>query len=112
MKPYHEVQDQSKVEMLAASMEANGWQGAPLVKVGEDQLITGVHRYAAAHGLLEWTNNEIPTINLEDLFEMCGMDFEQVYTEEGCPQLSSVAFACVTNHLPAEVLEKYGIDLN
>ena len=41
--PFHEVRDIEKLNELVASMQANGWQGMPLVADGE-QLITGAHR--------------------------------------------------------------------
>lgn len=50
--PLHEVRDAAKMEALTASMEANGWQGRPLLVVadgcGNYFGLTGSHRYAAA----------------------------------------------------------------
>ena len=43
----HKVRDWGKVEALATSMAANGWQGAPIVLLDDTQAMTGVHRLAA-----------------------------------------------------------------
>lgn len=53
IQPPHEVQDEEKVEQLAASMReaADGWVGRPLVvwrAHGVCQALTGSHRLAAA----------------------------------------------------------------
>lgn len=45
--PPHEPNDPDKLSALVSSMEANGWQGAPIV-VYEDMALCGSHRIAAA----------------------------------------------------------------
>jgi hypothetical protein len=67
--PYHEVQDEDKLERLVCSMKEKGWQGNPLV-VHQGHLLNGSHRFAAA--CIVKTDNylfEIPTVNLTDEFE-------------------------------------------
>jgi len=47
----HEVNDQSKVDVIAASMRESGWQGRPLLVVvyGDGwRALTGTHRLAGA----------------------------------------------------------------
>lgn len=47
---YHEIdtnpQTNTKLAEIIASIEANGWQGLPLLAIG-DQLLNGCHRYNA-----------------------------------------------------------------
>ena len=105
----HEVTDGEKVERIAASIEANGWQGAPLVKWG-DVLITGVHRYAAAQEL-ELRDSEIPSIELDEVFAEAGMDIAVAHEEWGCPTYAEGMFVEFIRELPETVREKYGIDL-
>ena len=110
MIPLHEVRDEAKLRELIASMDADGWQGAPLVVCG-DQLITGTHRYAATQEL-GWADHDIPTIELAELFEMAGLDMAEVHAEHGCPTLDDPAFAEFLGELPADIREEYGIDLH
>lgn len=53
--PLHEVRDAAKLKALTASLEANGWQGRPLLVVddgcGNYFALTGSHRYAAAEAV-------------------------------------------------------------
>ena len=52
LDPLHEVRDETKLAMLVASMDADGWTGRPLLvqDTGEGwyQAWTGSHRIAAA----------------------------------------------------------------
>lgn len=113
MNPLHRVTDPEKVQTLAQSMEEHGWQGAPLViwPVYE-QLLTGVHRFTAAHEELGWDYSEIPTIDIADVFREDGLDFEQVLEEEGFPSYASSVFGRVIQRLSPSILEKYGIDIH
>ncbi len=104
MIPLHAVADQAKVEGIAASLESNGWQGAPLVVDGEN-LLTGVHRYAAAQSL-DWVDYEIPTIEISDIFAANGLDWAQMMEEENGD------LEYVLRQLPQAVLDKYGIDIH
>lgn len=110
MIPYHEVHDAAKVERLAASIDANGWQGAPLVVVDGEFLITGVHRYAACRKLYI-PDNEIPTIELSDVFAEAGIDLDAALSAEGYPAVGEPLFEAVVLDLPHSIREKYGLDL-
>lgn len=110
MRALHEVEDAAKVETLAEAMVADGWVGAPLV-VWDDALLTGVHRYAAAMSL-DWTDAEVPTIAVEDVFAEAGLDFAAVCAEEMCDDSNSADLVYVLNVLPAAVRDAYGIDLH
>src|SRR2546430_9254865 len=112
MNPYHEVVDQDKVESLAKSMERDGWQGSPLVKWDVyGDLITGVHRYAAAQSL-GWADSEIPMIDIGDVFTEAGLNFDAVLKGYDNPYLSDAMFVSVLYELPDAMREKYGIDIH
>lgn len=101
------ITDRSKLEALKRDMETNGWKGAPLVQWGDDSLITGSHRYAAA----KMTDTQIPTVQLESLFEEAGLDFNELWEEEGEPSYGEPGMVYLLSHLPSDIREKYGIDL-
>lgn len=44
--------DESKVDELVSSMLSNGWQGMPILIIGES-LLTGSHRLAALKKLMK-----------------------------------------------------------
>ena len=74
--PFHEVRDSAKLEGLVASMKGNGWEGAPVVVVNDDQLMTGSHRHAAA---ME-AGVKVPAVDIEaliDLFDISDEEFEE-----------------------------------
>jgi uncharacterized ParB-like nuclease family protein len=65
INPPHDVRDCEKFDALVSSMEADGWQGRPLLvirKNGEFQAITGSHRYAAA---CEAGMEEVPCVVID-----------------------------------------------
>lgn len=112
MYTYHPVDDKAKVQMLAESMEANGWQGSPLVKCGEMHLITGCHRYTAASKVLGWSDKEIPMIDLENLFEEDGKDFEALHAEHNyCTIDEDYEFVQLVHELSEEIRAQYGIEI-
>lgn len=78
--PCHAVRDKAKLEALTLSMEAIGWIGGPIVKLG-DQLLTGSHRFAAA---LAAGLTEIPVIEFFDAFPLVdeGEAIEIVQTQD------------------------------
>lgn len=110
MTPLHAVTDPTKVAAIRASLERNGWAGAPLVVDG-DQLLTGVHRYAAAKSL-DWTDAEIPTVELFDLFAEAGLDMGACHAEWGYPTSDESAFVNFVEMLPLAVRGAYGIDIH
>lgn len=111
MNPLHEVHDEAHMLALAESMAANGWVGAPLV-CWDDNLLTGTHRYAAATRVLEWSDRDIPTISIYDVFAAEGLDWDAVVEEE-CPWWQRMTdLEDALNRLSAEGRATYGIDLN
>ena len=58
----HAAADAGKVAELVASMLADGWQGAPVLAIGE-QALTGTHRIEAARE----AGIDVPTLDLYDL---------------------------------------------
>jgi len=112
MIPYHEVRDYEHMRKLMASMEANGWVGAPLVIWDDEFLITGAHRYAAAMEL-GWAESEIPTIELAEVFAEAGLDFDALHAEYDYPTIGEHSLLVeLLKELPEEIREKYGIDLH
>ena len=111
MEPLHEVTDQAKVNALAKAIERDGWQGAPLVADG-DQLLTGVHRYAALRQL-EWGMAQIDevTIDIRDIFAEADLDFEAevdaVISQYSDPIVAVIDTLRLLSH---DVRERYGID--
>lgn len=110
MTPLHAVMDPAKVSAIRASLEEDGWVGAPLVVDG-DQLLTGVHRYAAAKSL-DWRDAEIPTVELADLFAEAGLNMVTCHAEWGYPTGDEPAFVNFVEMLPLAIREVYGIDIH
>lgn len=104
----NDVNDQAKYDALVTDFATVGWQGEPLVKWGESDLITGSHRYAAAKaaGL---DNDDIPMIDLEEVFAEAGLDFDALHAEYDHPTYSEIWFSGLLDELPAAIIEKYGI---
>lgn len=100
---YQQDIDQDKVNEIMASLEQNGWQGAPIVVWG-DTLITGNHRYAACQAL----DTEPEIITLEEVFEEDGVDFSATHEECGYPT-SSENYTDMFYYLSDEIIAKYGI---
>lgn len=109
MQTPNEIHDTQKYETIRESLSEHGWQGAPLVKWGDEDLITGSHRYLAAKSL-EWFDYEIPMVDLEDVFSEVGLDFADLHKKHGCPTIDEVFGGNALLHeLPAEIVNKYGI---
>jgi len=107
METLHEVRDTAKVERIAKSIEENGWIGAPMVADG-DQLITGVHRYAALRQLdLEHELAE-HTIDIRDLVEDYDAKIEEMMTEDEMEWYE--ALVTIIGEMDTETAEQYGMD--
>lgn len=107
MTPPHGIESQEKFDELCKSIDENGWQGAPLVKCGDEHLITGSHRYPAAKSL-GWMDAEIPMIDLVDIFAEAGLDFEELHGAYGSPTIDEI-FCGFLYELPNSIRDKYGI---
>ncbi len=112
MRTLHEVTDKAKTRRLATAMERDGWQGSPLVADG-DQLITGVHRYYAWTRLLDRLESEIPIIDIRDVFEADGLDYDALMAGELEYGIWDDAIVYVIDHyLSVETRGQYGIDIH
>lgn len=104
----HKVRDWGKVEALATSMAANGWQGAPIVLLDDTQAMTGVHRLAAC----AQAEIEPETVLLDDLLteEQRAELAEVLASLDSCDSrdLAIEAGRWVCETLP-ELAEQYGI---
>lgn len=105
MNPYHTPDDAQKVSDIAESMERDGWIGAPLVADGE-QLLTGAHRYHAAYRVLDWTDAQIPVIDVREIFEAHGLSYDALLEDED----GDVVYT-ITHYLPQSARDEYGIDI-
>jgi hypothetical protein len=101
---YHQPEDEAKITALIESMEADGWKGAPLVVDG-DQLLTGMHRYEATRRL-EWRWQDVPVIEIADVFEEAGLDYQAAMQEAGYDLVTALC------ELPEAVRDEYGIDIH
>lgn len=110
MESIHPVQDEEKLQSLIKTIEQDGWIGAPLVHDG-NILITGVHRYAAVKEL-GWIDYEIPTIEITEVFDEAGLDYDELWQQEGEPTVDEPAYVYLLEALPTEISDKYGIDLH
>ncbi len=104
--PLHDVDDRAKVATLVTAMQADGWTGAPIVVIaGQDvRAITGVHRRAAA--LI--ADIKVPIVDLDDILTEHDTSLSELTAEYGDEY---EALARLPYHLPAEVIEAYGIDV-
>lgn len=99
---WHEIRDETKLAALVASMQADGWVGAPLV-ADNDQLLTGSHRWVAA----EMAGIEAPVIDIRELIE----DWDVLIDETGLTNYQ-VAITEAVRDLPAAIITEYGIDIH
>lgn len=113
IEPLHEAFDAPLLATITASMEANGWQGPPLVcswdlrQAGQDRAFTGSHRWQAwldAHGYVE----AMPCVYIEDICEKHGIDFDALLDEHDGDDYEAVMAAI--SDLPEAVCEAYGLD--
>jgi len=108
----HEITDEVKAERLAEAMERDGWTGSPLVADGE-QLITGAHRYYAWYRLCDNDPDDIPIIDIRNLFAQAGADYDALMQAELEYTIWDDAIVYVIeHHLPVDIIERYGIDIH
>jgi len=106
--PPHDPEDSIKVNEIASSLEAKGWEGQPLV-YHYGKLITGSHRYAALEKADIPYSFEIPCLCLSEIFQEADLDLSEIMTEEGSDEAWDGAWQFVLNSLPSNITEKYGI---
>jgi ParB/Sulfiredoxin domain len=103
--PWHDVEDADKVSRLSASMQKDGWTGAPVVVIDGGQAVTGSHRIAAALK----ADIEIPTVNIRDLFADAGLDYDDTVAVEYDGYWYEVIVRA-DQFLPADLVDEYGLD--
>lgn len=102
------IEDQAKFDALVASMTTNGWQGAPVVVWG-DQAVTGSHRLYAA----EAADIRPEVITIDEVCEEAGTTLAALIEEADAEYLDWYQQAREVRYaLPAEIVEKYGIDID
>ena len=116
--PYHPVSDQKKfqrfVHILQQAMEeGRPWPFPPLVALDEF-LMTGSHRYAAAEEV-RWEEEglSIDVVQLVDIFQEAGLDFDTLYAQHDSPTIDDIDYLlALLAELPEEFRREYGIDLH
>lgn len=109
IRPWHEIRDETKLADLIESMQANGWLGAPIVVIDGHIAITGSHRLAAA----EFVGLDVPTVDLDELLAAHGTSLADLDEEYGTLPGDELHYEVVTRldyHLPADVVDHYGLD--
>lgn len=106
LTPYNEANRPGDLAAITASMEANGWQGIPLVL--DDRgfesggyLLTGSHRHAAASTL----GIAVPCVSVTEIAELAGLDINAFNYGDG------VEWEQFFESVPAEIREQAGFDL-
>lgn len=81
--PPHTVREQEKLARITASMEANGWQGRPLLVIPSGEAyaaMTGSHRWAAADAL---SIDAIPCVVVDaEAFYGAGYDLNDMWDDD------------------------------
>ncbi|MFB8122101.1 ParB N-terminal domain-containing protein [Streptomyces bacillaris] len=98
--------DQDHVDEIADSMRRNGWQGSPLVVLPEYGVsYTGTHRLRAAQAA---ELDEVPAVNLAELFTACGLDLTEICDKYDLGLLSDRME--IVDHLPEDVRIAYTLN--
>ncbi|MER6830916.1 hypothetical protein ABT352_33320 [Streptosporangium sp. NPDC000563] len=114
INPLHEAFDASRVATLTASMEANGWDGPPIVcdralrNAGQDQAYTGSHRIEAWTDVQDDTQAPMPCAYIEDICDRHNIDWSALLDDADGNGYDAVMAAILL--LPADVCEAYGLD--
>lgn len=109
----HDAYETDKLAGITASMETNGWTGAPIVASralhdgGQDRAFTGSHR------LVAWRDASggapAPCVFIEDIAAQVGIDWDELLEDhqgDDWDAATAVAYA-----VPAAVREAYGMDI-
>ncbi|TDC63865.1 hypothetical protein E1258_09465 [Micromonospora sp. KC207] len=113
----HAPEDDAKLGLLIEAMQANGWQGAPVVVIDREDAdplaVTGSHRIAAARE----ADIDVPTVDLAELLAEHGVNLAEMITDfeaGGYDTDSAILEAAIrgAGMLPADVADHYGLDLH
>lgn len=111
VQPWNDVEDDDKLAALIESMAEHGWTGAPIIVIndgdGDPRAITGSHRIYAARE----TGIDVPAVDVEDLLAAAGIGLAELAEEYG--NLGGDHYEAIVRldyHLPADVVDYYGID--
>lgn len=98
--------EQDHVDEIAESMRRNGWQGAPLVVLPNYAVsYTGTHRLRAAEAA---ELDEVPAVDLAELFTACGLDLTTICDEHDLGLLSDRME--IVDHLPENIRIAYTLN--
>jgi hypothetical protein len=112
IEPPHAPDEDDKLAELTASMETNGWVGAPLVAsralndAGQDRAYTGSHRIVAWN---QAGGGNLPCVFIEDIAKATGLDWDELMEDhrgDDWDAATAVAYA-----IPADVRDAYGMDI-
>lgn len=107
--PAHQADDADRLAALRASMDENGWVGAPVLVDGE-QALTGSHRItAAAREMLD----AIPRVEVRDLAAAYGIDWDALVADQ-CGDETLLWYRAaieLADLLSADVVAYLGMDL-
>ena len=115
IQTWNEVTDEDKYDTLVASMQVDGWIGAPVIIIndpdGDPTAITGSHRIHAARE----AGIDIPAIDLADLLAEHGANLDILigeYEDAGLHRDDAIYEVAtrIDDHLPTDIAEYYGID--
>ena len=98
--------EQDHIDEIADSMRRHGWQGAPLVVLPDYAVsYTGTHRLRAAQAA---ELDEVPAVDLAELFTACGLDLTEICDEYDLGLLSDRME--IVDHLPEDVRITYTLN--
>lgn len=97
------IEDQTKLQNLIDSMEADGWVGAPLV-ADNNQLLSGSHRYVAA----QTAGIDVEVIDIRDIVE----NWDEILGEYIYDFDYDVAVVYAMNDLANDIKAEYGLDIH
>lgn len=109
IEPIHEVRDEDKLAALTASMQNNGWQGAPIV-CSADRAYSGSHRIRAWQAARDDVGASMPCIDITNLVQACGIDYAELLDAFNGDE--EQAITRLAYDLPADVTDTYGLDLH
>lgn len=102
--------DQATVTAITTSMLEDGYLGAPIVVLASDgqvMAVTGQHRLLAARAA---ELDEVPTIDIRDVFAAADQEFDPLWAEWDYPTPSQADFESILRELDSDVAEQYGIE--